>query len=66
MCMQFTLEKNRSTIFFFTTCLLILVIPSSKATNSARPSARQSATDSAQLVDEIKTLYESKPLAFKA
>ena len=67
MCMQFTLEKNPSTIFLFSTRLLLLVyIPSRKATNSAGPGAKQSATDSAQLVDEIKTLYQSKPLAFKA
>ena len=66
MCMQFTLEKNPSTIFLFTTRLLLLVIPSRKATNSAGPGAKQSATDSAQLADEIKTLYQSKPLAFKA
>ena len=66
MCMQFTLEKNPTTIFLFTTRLLLLVIPSRKATNSAGPGAEQSATDSAQLVDEIKTLYQSKPLAFKA
>ena len=66
MCMQFTLEKNPSTIFMFTTRLLLLVILSRKATNSAGPGARQSATDPAQLVDEIRTLYESKPLAFKA
>ena len=66
MCMQFTLEKNPSTIFLFTTRLLLLVILSRKATNSAGPGAKQSATDSAQLEDEIRTLYESKPLAFKA
>ena len=56
MFMQFTLEKKRSTIFLFTTRLLILVILSRKATNLAGPGARQSATDSAQLVDEIRTL----------
>ena len=32
-----------------------------KATNSAGPGARQSTTDSAQHVDQIRTLYESKP-----
>ena len=64
--MQFTLEKNPSTIFLFNIRLLLLVILSRKATNSAGPGARQSATDSAQLVDDIRTLYESKPLAFKA
>ena len=51
MCMQFTLDKNPSKIFMFTTHLLLLVIPSRKATNSAGTGARQSATDSAQLVD---------------
>ena len=66
VCMQLTFEKNPSTIFLFTTRLLLLVILSKKAKNSAGPGARQSATDSAQLVDEITTLYESKPLAFKA
>ena len=66
MCKRFTLEKNPSTIFLFTTRLLFLVILSRKATNSAGPGARQSVTDSAQLVDEIRTVYESKPLAFKA
>ena len=50
--MQFTLEKNPSTIFLFTTRLLLLVILSRKAINSVGPGARQSATDSAQLVDE--------------
>ena len=64
--MKFTLEKNPRKIFFFTTRLLLLVIPCRKATNSAGTGARQSATDSAQLVDQIRTLYESKPLAFKA
>ena len=63
--MQFTLDKNRSVIFLFITRLLLLVIPCRKATNSAGPGARQSATDSAQLVDHIRTLYESKPLVFK-
>ena len=66
MCMQFTFDKNPSKIFLFTTHLLLLVIPCRKATNSAGTGARQSATDSAQLVDQIRTLYESKPLAFKA
>ena len=65
MCMQFTLEKNPSTIFLFTTRLLLLVILSRKATNSAGPGARQSATDSAQLVDEIRTLYDSNHLLLK-
>ena len=51
MCMQFTLHKNPSKILLFTT--LLLVIPCRKATNSAGPGARQSATDSAQLVDQI-------------
>ena len=66
MCMQFTLDKNPSKIFLFTTRLLLLVTPCRKATNSAGTGARQSATDSAQLVDQIRNLYESKPLAFKA
>ena len=66
MCMQFTLEKNPSKIFLFTTRLLLLVIPSRRATYSAGTGVKQSATDSAQLVDQIRTLYESKPLAFKA
>ena len=66
MCLKFTLDKNPSKIFLFTTRLLLLVIPRRKATNSAGTGARQSATDSAQLVDQIRTLYESKPLAFKA
>ena len=61
MCMQFIL----SMILLFTTRLLLLV-QSRKATNSAGPGARQSATGSAQLIDEIRTLYESKPLPFKA
>ena len=64
--MKFTLEKNPSKIFLFTTRLLLLVIPSRKATNSAGTGARQSASESAQLVDQIRTLYESKPHAFKA
>ena len=63
--MQFTLDKNPSKIFLLTS-LLFLVIPCRKATNSAGSGARQSATDSAQLVDQIRTLYESKPLTFKA
>ena len=66
MCMHFTLDKNPSKILLFTTRLLLLVISCRKATNSASPGARQSVTDSAQLVDQIRTLYESKPLAFKA
>ena len=57
MCMQFTLDKNPSKIFLFTTSLVLLV--------TTGPGARQSATDSAQVVDQIRTLYESKPLAFK-
>ena len=60
MCMQFTLDKNPSKIFLFTTRLLLLVIPC----NSASPGASQSATVSAQHVDQIRTLYESKLLAF--
>ena len=52
--MKFTLEKNPSKIFLFTT------------RNSAGTGARQSASESAQLVDQIRTLYKSKPLAFKA
>ena len=63
--MKFNLDKNPSKIFLFTTSLLLLVFPRRKATNSAGTGARQSATDSAQLVDEIRTLYESKPHAFK-
>ena len=66
MCMQFTLDKNPSKIFLFTTLLLLLIIPCRKATNSAGPGARESTTVSAQHVDQIRTLYESKPLAFKA
>ena len=64
--MKFTLEKNPSKIFLFTTLLLLFVIPCRKATNSGGTGARQSASESAQLVDQIRTLYESKPLAFKA
>ena len=63
--MQFTLDKNPCKIFLFTAGLLLLVIPRRKATNSAGTGARQSATDSAQLVDQIRTLYESKPLLLK-
>ena len=37
-----------------------------KAMNSAGPGARQTFTDSDQHVDQIRTLYESKPLAFKS
>ena len=66
MCMQFTLDKNPSKIFLFTTRLLLLVISCRETTNSASPGARQSVTDSVQLVDQIRTLYEPKPLAFKA
>ena len=58
MCMQFTLDKNPSMIFLFTT--LLLVVPCRKATNSAGPTV-----SSAQHVDQIRTLYESKPLVFK-
>ena len=47
--MKFTLEKNPSKIFLFTTRLLLLVIPCRKATNSAGTGARQSASESAQL-----------------
>ena len=64
--MKFTLEKNPRKIFLFTARLLLLDIQYRKAINSASPGARQSDTDSAQLVDQIRTLYESKPLAFKA
>ena len=60
------LRKNPSNIFLFTTHLVLFVIPCRKAANSGGTGARQSATDSAQLVDQIRTLYESKPLAFKA
>ena len=51
--MKFTLEKNPSKIFLFTTRLLLLVIPCRKAINSAGTSARQSASESAQLVDQL-------------
>ena len=34
--------------------------------NPSGPGARQSATDSAQLVDQIRTLCETKQLAFNA
>ena len=54
--MKFTLEKNPSKIFLFTTLLLLFVIPCRKATNSAGTGARQSASESAQLVDQIRTL----------
>ena len=47
MCMQFTLDKNPSNIFLFTTRLLLLVIPCRKVPNSAGPGAKQSATESA-------------------
>ena len=66
MCMQFTLDKNPSKIFLFTTQLLLLVTPSTKATNSTGPGVRQSATDSVHHAHQLRTLYESKPLAFKA
>ena len=66
MCMQVTLDKYPSKILLLTTRLLLLVISCRKATNSASPGARESVTDSAQLVDVIRTLYESKQLAFKA
>ena len=49
-CMQFTLDKNPGKIFLFTTRLLLLDIPCRKSTNSAGNGARQSGTDSAQLV----------------
>ena len=65
MCMQFTLGKIPSKIILFTTQLL-LVIPFRKVTNSAGSGARKSTTDSVQHVDQIRTLYESTPLAFKA
>ena len=45
VCMQFTIDKNPSKIFMFTTRLLLLVIPCRKDKNSAGPGARQSATD---------------------
>ena len=61
-----SLDKNPNKIFLFTSCLLLLVSPYRKPTNSAGTGARQSATDSAQLVDQIRTVYEPKPLAFKA
>ena len=51
MCMHFTLDKIPSKMFLFTTHLLLLVIPFRKATNSAGPGARQSATHSVQHVD---------------
>ena len=57
--MQFVLDKIQSNIFLFTTCLLPLVIPYRKATNSAGPGARQSTTDSVHHIDQIRTLYES-------
>ena len=47
-----------------TTTLLLLVIPCTKATNSARPGARQSTADSVVHVDQITTLYKSNPLLF--
>ena len=63
MCMQFTLDKIPSKIVFFTTSLLLLYIPCRKATNSAGPGARQSTTDSAQLVDQIRWLLKPCILA---
>ena len=63
MCMQFILENNPSTIFLFNTRLLLQV---GKLQIQLVHGARQSSTDSAQLVDQFRTLYESKPLAFKA
>ena len=56
MCMQFTLDKIPSKIVLFTTGLL-LVIPCSRATNSACPGVRQSTTDSAQHVYQIRTPF---------
>ena len=56
MCACSLPYKIQSKIFLFTTHLLLL----RKATNSAGTGARQSATISAQLVDQ------SKILAFKA
>ena len=64
MCMQFTLDKNPSKIFLFTTHLLLLVIPCRKALNSAGPGARQSATDSAQLVELFTHLFIDYLLPF--
>ena len=66
MYMQLFLDKIPSKIVLFATSLLFLVIPCRLATNSTGVGARQSTTDSAQHVDWIRTLYESKPLAFKA
>ena len=66
LCIQFILDKIQSNIFLFTTCLLLLVIPYRKATNSAGPGARQSTTVTVHHVDQIRTLYESKPLTIKA
>ena len=57
MCMQFTLDKNPSNIFLFTTRLLLLVVPCRKVPNSAGPGAKQSATESAQHVDQIIILF---------
>ena len=53
-------------MFLFTTHLIILVIPFRNATKSAGPGAKQSTADSSNHVDQIRTLYESKALAFKA
>ena len=52
--------------FYCSHGLLLLVIPCRKITNSAGPGARLSATLSFQHVDQIRTLYESKLLVFKA
>ena len=60
--MQFTLDKNPSKIFLFNTCLL-LIIPCRKATNSAGPGARQSATDSAQHVLHYIATFHIKLLS---
>ena len=57
MCTQYIVDKIPSRMFLFTTHLFVLV---------KYHGARQSATDSAQLVDQIRPLYESKLMAFKA
>ena len=57
--MQFTLDKNPSKIFL----LLLLVIPCRKATNSAGPGVLLH--DSAQLVDQIRTLNSPNHLLLK-
>ena len=51
MCMQFTIDKNQVRF-------CCSPPPCRKATNSAGPGARQGATDSAQLVYQIRTLDE--------